>query len=101
MALDQEALKKEFIAEFHLEALSPEKQEELLAKMGESLLKRIFLDTMDKIGDDGILEYEKLLDTEATAEEVEAFLESRIPGYNTFVREIVENFKEEMKKGAV
>lgn len=96
MALDQEALKKELIATFHLEGLPEDKQEALLSKMGEALLKRIFLETMEKIGDAGVKEYEMLLDRGATQEEIEAFLESRIPGYNIFVRGVVAGFKEEM-----
>lgn len=100
MALDLDVLKEELIKEFRLEALSSEQQEELLSKMGESLLKHVFIETMDAIGDNGVKEYEKLLDREATAEELEAFFESRIPGYNGFVREVVEKFKAEMKEAA-
>jgi hypothetical protein len=35
MALDQEVLKKELIETFHLEGIPADKQEILLAKMGE------------------------------------------------------------------
>lgn len=99
MALDQEALKKELIETFHLETLSEDKQEELLSKLGEALLKRIFLETMEKIGDEGVKEYESLLDQEAEQEQIEAFFESKIPGYNIFVEDTVKQFKEEMRKG--
>ena len=98
MALDYTDIKEEFIKEFHLEKVPAEKQDELLEKMGEALLKRIFLETMEKIGDEGAKEYEALLDTEAKQEEVDAFFESRIPGYNVFVRDIVEDFKSDIKK---
>lgn len=98
MALDQEALKKELTETFHLESLPADKQETLLARMGEALLKRIFLETMEKIGDAGVKEYETLLDRGAKQEEIEAFLESRIPGYNIFVRGVVAGFKEEMAR---
>lgn len=98
MAIDYAALKDEFVKEFHLEKVSEEKQEELLAKMGEALLKRIFLETMEKIGDEGVTEYEALLEKKAKEEEIDVFFESKIPGYNVFVRDIVENFKADMKK---
>lgn len=101
MALDQEALKKELIEAFHLEGIPADKQETLLAKMGEALLKRIFLETMEKIGEAGVTEYEALLDRGATQEEIEAFLENRIPGYNIFVRGVVTKFKEETEAGLV
>jgi Protein of unknown function (DUF5663) len=96
MALDQETLKKELIEAFHLEGIPEDKQEALISKMGEVLLKRIFLETMEKIGEAGATEYEALLDKGAKQEEIEAFLENKIPGYNVFVRGVVANFKEEM-----
>lgn len=99
MALDQEALKKELIESFHLEGIPAEKQEALLAKMGEALLKRIFLETMEKIGETGVTEYEALLDRGAPQGEIEAFLENKIPGYNIFVRGVVAKFKEETEAG--
>lgn len=100
MALDYNELHEEFIKEFHLENVPKEKQEELLEKMGEALLKRIFLETMEKIGEQGVTEYEALLDAEAKQEDIDAFFESKIPGYNSFVSDIVKEFKEEMKKEA-
>lgn len=101
MALDQNALKKELIETFHLEGIPAEKQEALLAKMGEALLKRIFLETMEKLGDAGVAEYESLLERGAKQEEIEAFFESRIPGYNVFVRGVITAFTEEMKQRTV
>ncbi len=99
MALDYDAVKKDLITTFHLEQVAPDKQEELIAKMGEAMLKRIFLETMEKIGDVGVVEYEALLDREAKQEEIEAFFESKIPGYNVFVKGVIDEFKEEMTKG--
>ncbi|MDO8566004.1 MAG: DUF5663 domain-containing protein [Candidatus Moranbacteria bacterium] len=98
MVIDQEALKKELIEAFHLENVPAAKQEELLSKIGEALLKRIFLETMEKIGDANVKEYEALLDKETKEEEMEAFFESKIPGYTIFVRSVVTRFKEEMAK---
>lgn len=99
MALDQEALKTELISAFHLEGIPEEKKEALLAKIGEALMKRIFVETMEKLGDDGAEEYETFLEREVTKEDVETFLETKIPGYNIFVRGVVTKFKEEMEAG--
>lgn len=96
--IDQEALKKELIETFHLEGIPEDKQEALISKMGEALLKRIFLETMEKIGEAGAEEYEALLDQGAKQEEIEAFLENKISGYNIFVRGVVDKFKEEMEE---
>ncbi len=101
MSLDQEALKRNLIETFRLEGIAPEKQEALLSKMGEALLRRIFLVTMERIGDDGVKEYETLLDRGANQTEIEAFFEKRIPGYNVFVEDAVKEFKEEIEKGLV
>lgn len=99
MALDQPQLREELIKAFHLEQIPEDKRDELLEKMGEAVLKRIFLATMDKIGDDGVAEYEILLEKQATPEEVDAFFEKKIPGYDVFIRGVADEFKEEMTKG--
>lgn len=98
MALDPVQLRDELIKAFHLEQIPEDKRDELLEKMGEALLKRVFLATMEKIGDDGVAEYEILLEKEAKPEEVEAFFEAKIPGYDVFVRDVATEFKEEMTK---
>lgn len=96
MALDYESIKEELVRELRLELLPKDQQEMLLASMGEALLKRIFLETMEKIGDAGVAEYEVLLDQGAKQEEIDAFFDKKIPGYAIFVRGIVTAFKEEM-----
>lgn len=97
MALEYNTLTEELVRELHLGELPQDKREALLASMGEALLKRIFLETMEKIGDAGATEYEALLDRGAKQEEVDVFLEKKIPGYDIFVRGIVTAFKEEMQ----
>ena len=99
MALDLTGLREDLIKTFHLEQIPDDKRDEILEKMGEALLKRVFLATMEKIGDEGIQEYEALLNQEAKQEEIEAFFETKIPGYTVFVREVAEQFKEEMVSG--
>jgi hypothetical protein len=98
MALDQAQLREELIKAFHLENIPEDKRDELMEKMGEVLVKRVFLATMEKIGDEGVKEYEALLDKEAKAEEIEAFFESKIPGYDVFVKGVATEFKDEMAK---
>lgn len=101
MEIDYTKLKKELILELSLKGLSPEKQEELLGKMIETLLKRIFLDTMEKMGEEGVNEYSKLIESQANEEEVARFLESKIPNYDAFVNDIVAKFKNELKSVAL
>lgn len=94
--LDQ--MKGEMVTALGLEGLPSEKQDALLEKIGEALMKRLFLETIEKLGTEGTKEYEALLEKKASPEEIDAFLEQRIPGYHIFVREVVEEFREEMKK---
>lgn len=97
MEIDYTKLKQELITELSLQGLSSEKQEELLGKMLEALLKRIFLDTMEKMGEDGVTEYEKLIEGNADEQAIARFIEEKIPGYDTFVAGIITNFKNELK----
>jgi hypothetical protein len=46
-----------------------------------------------------VKEYEGLLNKEANQQEMEAFFEKKIPGYDIFVENTVKKFKEEMLKG--
>ncbi len=71
--------RQELIETFGLEDVAKDKQDELIGRIGEVFLKRLFLATIDKLGDKGAREYEELLDKEASVEEMEAFFEEKIP----------------------
>ena len=95
--IDYTELKKELIKELALSGLAPEKQEELLGRMLEVLLKRVFMGTMDQLGEKGMEEYEKLIAATPTEQQVAEFLTSRIPEYDTFVNGIIDQFKKDVK----
>lgn len=97
MALQYEQIKREFIAEFNLGVLAPEKQDAMVDQMTELLMKKILVQTMEKLGDTGMDEYEQLLTTKPTQEEIEAFLKNKIPEYDEMVQASVADFKTEMK----
>lgn len=90
--------RQEIIETFGLEDLSAEKQDDVISKIGEVFLKRLFLATIDKLGAHGAKEYEKLLDSKAEADAVEAFLAEKIPNYPVFIRGVVTEFKTDMDK---
>ncbi len=90
--------RQELIGTFGLEDVAKEKQDELIGRIGEVFLKRLFLATIDKLGDKGAREYEELLDKEASVEEMEAFFEEKIPNYPVFVRGVVTEFRKDMDK---
>ncbi len=95
--IDYTQLKQELVKELALEGLSPEKQEELLGKMLEALLKRIFMGTMDRLGEKGIEDYEKLIGSNPEEKQVAEFLTTNIPEYDQLVNSIIEQFKKDVK----
>jgi hypothetical protein len=99
MIMQYEAVLADLAVDLGLEKLPEGHREELLAEMGEVLLKRIFVETMEKLaegGDSG--EYERFMESRPTQEEAEKFLSERIPGYADTISKIAEAFKNEMKQ---
>ena len=93
-ALDQ------LVKDLGIDTLSQDKQSELIIKMTEVLLKRIFLETMEKLGENGRKEYEKISEGEnqASPEQVEAFFKEHISDYDEMVQKVIADFKAEMMK---
>jgi hypothetical protein len=92
-------LQQSIIEELGLGNLPQEKQEENLVKMTEVLLKKIYLETFEKLGETDREELAKMLDTEEpNPEKIESYLRTKIEDYDGFVKSIVEEFKGEMKK---
>lgn len=94
----QREIQKMLLAELGLSALPQKDQEALLIKMTEVLLKRIFLETMEKLSDEDKEVYGKLLDENSDPEKVGAFLGEKISDYDGMVRKVIEDFKTEMKQ---
>jgi len=92
----QSAALAQLIKDLGIDTLSQEKQNNLIIKMTEVLLKRIFLETMDKLGERGREEYEKITQGEVTPEQMEAFFKNNIKDYDKMVQGIIEEFKTEM-----
>ncbi len=81
-----------------LEGLSEEMQNSILEKIGELILKRMFLATMDKLDPKGANEFNEMVEAGKTSEEIEIFLREKITGYDEMLEKIVIEVKEEMKK---
>jgi hypothetical protein len=86
------------IEELGLSDLPQEKQEQLLIRMTEVVLKRIFVETMEKLSKSDQETYSKMIEDSATPEEIEKFLNEKISGYDALVKKIVNDFKEKMLK---
>lgn len=95
---DQNKLPGDLIKELGLDDLPKDKKEQLLIKMTEVILKRIFVETMHRLPEADQASYEKMIDENASSEEVEKFLREKIANYGDMVKKVVEDFEEEMKK---
>lgn len=92
---------KQLVKDLGIDTLSQDKQNELVIKMTEIILKRIFLETMEKLGEKGREEYEKLIENEITPEEMEQFFREKIQNYEEMVQGVVEEFRTEMMQANI
>lgn len=98
--MDQNQIRKSLMDELGLSDLPADKQEQLLLKMTESLLKRIVVKTMEKLEKDDQEIYGKMIDDKKSSEEIEKFLRKKIENYDQMLEKIADDFKSEMKKTA-
>lgn len=88
-------IKQTIIEELGLQDLPQEKQDELMTQIGEVVMKRIYLETMETLEKE---DQEKLVDLmEKDPENVETFLREKISDYDNFVKKVVDEFKTELK----
>lgn len=92
----QAAALTQLIKDLGIDTLDQDKQNELIIKMTEVLLKRIFLETMDSLGEEGREEYENMSQGSVEPEQMEAFFKERISNYDEMVAKIISEFKDEM-----
>jgi len=89
-------LQQTIIEELGLQDLPQEKQEELLVKIGEVVMKRIYLETMEGLEKP---DQEKLVDMmDKNPDGIEVFLKEKISNYDEFVKKVVDDFKGELKE---
>lgn len=95
--VNTEEIRTQLAAEFGISSLSPEKQDEALEMALGTLFKVIYTESMAKIGEKGMAEYEALMEKSPSDEEVTGFFQSHIPEYDSFIAGIVKEFKETVK----
>lgn len=94
---NDQGIQNDFLDELGLANVSQEKKEALLVKMTEVLLKRIFIETMEKLPEPDQDDYAKIIEDGSSPDRVEAFLKEKIPNYEEMVKKVIEDFKAEMK----
>lgn len=70
---------------------------QLLEKVGELVLKRIFVEAMEKIGEDGRRDYQDLIEKKAGAEDIRNFFNEKIKNFDTFADDVIDEIRDEMK----
>ena len=87
---------EDLVKEMGIDSLPEDKKNSLLIKMTDALLKRIFIETMEKLDDQGRDEYGEMMEKNPTPEEVESFFSERIGDYDELVRKTIVDFKNEI-----
>jgi hypothetical protein len=93
----QDKIKEDIMQYLGLSKLSQDKQDEILAKIGEIILKKIFIETVDKLGEEDRLAFEKMLKEGSDADSIEKFLNTKIENYDMIINRIVEEVKNDIK----
>ncbi len=84
--------------EFGFDDLSDEKQQALVQKMAESIVKRVLVDAYIKLADDKKAEFDQMMEN-ITAQEpavVEAFLRENVAEYETIIENAIADLKKHL-----
>jgi len=84
--------------ELGLSNLPEDKKQELMIKMTEVILKRMFLETMEKLNEADRETYGQMIEKESGPEEIEKFLREKISGYDKLLEKVMNDFKQEMQR---
>jgi hypothetical protein len=90
-------IQENIIKEFGLEGMSQDAQNDVAAKMTESVLKRITVSVLERLSEEEIAEFEKLQEA-GIPEDLDRFLKEKISDYEQMVQKIIIDFKEEIKE---
>lgn len=88
-------LLKKIGEEFGLSTLPPEKQEELLTRIGGIIYKSVLIRALDQMSEGEQDEFDKLLDQDKDPAEIFSFLQEKVPTIETIIKEESDAFKKE------
>ncbi|NCU41761.1 MAG: hypothetical protein EOM19_03495 [Candidatus Moranbacteria bacterium] len=92
-----EGLKKKILQHLGIEKIPQEMQDEIIAKFGEVVFKEILLQTLERLDEDQQKEYERMLERNASPEEMEVFLKERIPDYEQLIFSVIDSLMKDIK----
>lgn len=91
-------LQQTIIDELGLGDLPEERKAQILVDLLELVLKRLYMETMDRLTKEDQQELMKMLEEKSDQEKVESFLRSKISDYDEFVKKVVSELKDELKE---
>ncbi len=95
--INKEELTKKIIDELDIAEIPKESQENIIAKLGESVLKKLTIDIFSEIPKNERAELENMMKS-GNMDETHKFLDSKIPNLDDFVNKSIKNTVDEFKK---
>jgi galactose-1-phosphate uridylyltransferase len=96
--INKTQIEQGLIEEMGLSDLPEEKQQELVSKMFEVVLKRIYVEANERLSEENRKALDEMISKDVQPEEVEKFLQEKIPDYSEMINNILAGFKDEMLK---
>jgi vacuolar-type H+-ATPase subunit C/Vma6 len=91
-------LQQTIVDELGLGDLPEERKAQILVDLLELVLKRLYMETMDRLTKEEQQELMNMLEEKADQENVEAFLRGKVSDYDEFVKKVVSELKDELKE---
>jgi len=95
--MNNNKIQSELIKELGLDNVPKDKQEEIIVKMTELILKRMFLETMDELNTRDQELLGEMMEEKSEPEKIEDFLQEKIANYDEMLQSIIGKVKEELK----
>lgn len=93
-AMDQ--IREKVLEYLGIQYAPKEKQDEVLAKLGETSVQKILIALLERLDSAGQIEYDALLERGASPEEMDAFLRERVPDYEEVVKKTMDDLMERL-----
>ena len=99
----QENIYNTIAKEFGFEDLSDPKQQDLVEKMTESVIKRVLVDSYAKLSDSARQEFDSMMENIDTVdpEQIEVFLRANLTDYDAIIAEAVSDLKKHIAESTV
>jgi hypothetical protein len=98
MTAQKTIMQETIVEELGLGDLPEEQKAKVLVDLLELVLKRLYMETMDKLTQEDQQVLMKMLDEKGEPDKIETFLRGKISDYDEFVKKVVSDLKDELKE---